>query len=477
MSASASARRLIDRQAARRTPLAERVLYGAYPQTAIPEAVANVRAFPDWLPSTAPTTWDFAAPHIRHVCDVMHEVTSGHTDRVMFFMPPRHGKSEMVTVRYAAWRLCRDPLTRVVIAAYGQTLAEKFSRKVRRILIDQGIRLSAERNSASEWETAAGGGLRATGLGSGITGMGFDLLLIDDPVKSREEADSEAYRERAWQWYTDDLYTRREPGAVIVLTLTRWHEDDLAGRILDSEDAPAWRVVNLPAEAEGDDALGREPGEPLWPARFPLAELARIRTVLGRSYFALYQQRPLPAEGGMIKRDWLQIADAVPPGIGSCVRYWDKAGTDGDGDYTCGVLLGKTDDGKTYVLDVVRGQWSAGERERTIRQTTEMDGKRVTVWIEQEPGSGGKESAAATILNLAGYVVYAEPVTGEKSVRAEPFAAQAEAGNVRVLRAAWTASYIAELTSFPAGKHDDQVDATSGAFNKLHRPIRRLRVL
>lgn len=400
-------------------------------------------------------------------------ITRRESDRVMFFLPPRHSKSETVTVRYAAWRLIRKPETRIVIASYGQTLAERFSRKVRRIVANEGVALNPERNTAADWETIAEGGVRAAGLGAGITGMGFDLLLIDDPIKSREEADSETYRERAWEWYTDDLYTRQQPGAAIVLTLTRWHEDDLAGRILASEEASQWRVLSLPAEADADDPIGRAPGEPLWPERYPLLALERIRSVLGRSYYALYQCRPLPAEGGMFKREWFQLVDALPAGMRR-VRYWDKAGSEGEGDYTVGVMMGvgggPLTAGITYVCDVVRGQWSSGEREAIIRQTAEIDGPDVAIWVEQEPGSGGKDSSAATVRNLVGYTARAEPVTGDKATRAEPYAAQLEAGNVRVLRADWTPAYIAELTSFPAGKNDDQVDGSSGAFNHLHRP-------
>jgi len=149
------------------------------------------------------------------------------------------------------------------------------------------------------------------------------------------------------------------------------------------------------------------------------------------------------------------------------VRYWDKAGTDGGGAYTAGVLMGRDKDGVYYVLDVVRGQWGAAERERVIKQTAQTDGKRVHIWIEQEPGSGGKESAEATIRNLSGFRIFSERATGDKAVRAEPYAVQVEAGNIKVVSAEWNQAFIDEHKTFPVGKYKDQIDASGGAFNKL----------
>jgi predicted phage terminase large subunit-like protein len=425
-------------------------------------------SFGDWLREVSPDmTWD--APHLAHIRVMLARVTRGEIDRLMLFVPPRHGKSEMATVRYPVWRMERDPTLTVIVGAYNKALADNFSRKSRRIARER-FAIDDERKAADEWQTPQGGVFRAAGVGTGVTGKGAKLVVIDDPVKSREEANSPAYRERVWNWYRDDLYTRLEPGGAIILIMTRWHEDDLAGRILASEDAASWTVVTLPAEAEVDDPLGREPGAALWPGRFDVDDLARIRRVLGTaSYTALYQQRPMPAEGGMFRRDWFEVVQAAPA-TARRVRYWDKAGTEGDGDYTAGVLMAVDGDGVYYVCDVARGQWSALQRERVIRQTAERDGAAVPVWVEQEPGSGGKESAQATIRALAGFTVRAERVTGDKATRAMPLAAQCEARNVKLVRGAWNGAFLDELTVFPQGKHDDQVDALSGAFAKLARP-------
>jgi predicted phage terminase large subunit-like protein len=258
------------------------------------------------------------------------------------------------------------------------------------------------------------------------------------------------------------------------LIQTRWHEDDLAGRILASEDAASWTVISLPALAEEGDLLGRVPGAALWPERFDETDLERIRGVLGtQSFTALYQQRPTALEGGLFKRQWFKIVDAAPA-TAHRVRYWDKAGTEDGGDWSCGCRIARTPEGRYVIEQVTRGQWSALDRERIIRQSAELDGRELPIWVEQEPGSGGLESAQATIRSLAGWNVHAERVTGDKLIRAQPFAAQCEAGNVDIVRGAWNASFLDELTMFPNGKNDDQVDATSGAFAKLARSIKRV---
>lgn len=425
------------------------------------------RSFDEWLPQVTPTYhWEWR--HLAHIREALDRVTRGEIKRLMLFVPPRHGKSEMVTIRYPVWRLEENPTQRVIIGAYNATLAAKFSRKARNIA-RQRLALNTERTAVEDWETLQGGGVRAVGVGGGITGMGANLIVIDDPVKSREEANSEVYRNRVYDWYTDDLYTRLEPGGAIILIMTRWHEDDLAGRILASDDGPNWTVIKLPAEAEADDPLGRVEGAALCPERYDEAALAEIKRVLLNNYYALYQQRPQPVEGSFFKRQWFEIVDGVPFHA-QRVRWWDQGATADDGDYTAGVLVARAV-GMYYVEDVVRGQWSSAERDAIILQTAELDAQRygntVHYWSGQEPGSGGKDQARAFVRLLAGYTVSTEPESGDKIVRADPFRSQAEAGNAKLKRGNWNGPYLDELTSFPTGKHDDQVDGTSGAFNKV----------
>lgn len=356
--------------------------------------------------------------------------------------------------------------------SYGATLAEKNSRFARNLIsspryveLYPEIRLSRDSKAADAWDLEGfEGGVDAMGIGGAVTGKGAHILIIDDPIKNREEAESETYREKVWDSFSDDLYTRLEPGGAVIIMMTRWHVDDLIGRVLES-DPLKWHRLNLPAI---NDA-----GEALWSDRFPIEALRDIEKTLGSySFNALYQQSPTLRDGNMFKREWFPIVDAVPVGVRRC-RYWDKGGTDDGGAYTAGVLVALHPNGQIFIEDVVRGQWSAGKREAVIKQTAMLDktrlreGERYQIQVEQEPGSGGKESAQSTIANLQGFSVYADRPTGDKDTRLEPFAAQAEAGNVRLLRGTWNHDYLEELIAIPNGKYRDQGDATSGGFNAL----------
>ena len=427
---------------------------------------ANFRHF---LERVTPT-WTWSWRHLAYLQYQLDRVTDGEIKRLMIQMPPRHGKSETATIRYPIYRLNMDPEMRVVIGAYNATLAGKFSRKARRLAQQAGIALSDERTAVEDWETTAGGGMRAVGVGGGITGQGGDLIIIDDPVKSREEAESEVYREKVWDWYTDDLYTRLEPGGAMILIMTRWHMDDLAGRILAGEGASKWTVVNLPALALEGDILGRRPGEALCPQRYDEEALLAIKTDGGMSdyaFAALYQQDPRARDGNMFPRAKVEIVDAVPADCTRRVRYWDKGGGP-TGDPTAGVRMATNHERTVfYVEDVAHAQVNIDDRNRLMRQTATLDGTNVRGWVEQEPGSGGKESAILSVRHMAGFPYFYEPVSGDKVVRADPLAAQWQAGNVKLVRGAWNKAYLDEMEAFPSGVHDDQVDASSGAFNKL----------
>lgn len=425
--------------------------------------------FRSWLKRVTPTyNWDWL--YLDFIRQNLNKVTNGEIKRLMLFVPPRHGKSEMVTVRYPAYRLKQNPSLRVIVGSYNQTLANKFSRKTRRIAREDNIALSAERSAVEDWETESGGGLRSIGVGGGITGHGGNLIIIDDPVKSREDAASQTYRDKTYDWYTDDLYTRLEPGGAIILIMTRWHEDDLAGRILNSEDGENWTVISLPAIAEENDPIGRRPGETLNPDRYSKEDLRKIQTVLGKAFQGLYQQRPQEQEGDMFKRSWFEIVSHAPEQM-MRVRYWDKAATANDGDWTVGTLMGyEAGAGIFYIEDVIRGQWSSGQRDKVILQTAEQDRKRygdVRIFWEEEPGSSGKDASAAMSKLLVGYAAFSDKVTGDKAIRAEPLAAQAEALNIKLVKGKWFDNWIDEITTFPNGAHDDQVDSASGAFNQL----------
>lgn len=438
--------------------------------------------------------------HHKLVCEYLDAFVRLDITRLIISLPPRHTKSEFVSRRLPALILGQDPDAPIIAASYGADLARRMNRDVQRIMDDAAYRRlfpetklfgsnvrtveqgSWLRNSDMFEVVEYNGYYRGAGVGGAITGMGMQYGIIDDPIKNRQDANSPTIRQTIWDWYTSTFRTRLAPGGGILVTMTRWHEADLVGRLLDlaksDPQADQWTVLSLPAIAEEPiaDYDQRQPGEALWPTRFDLNELAKTRVSLGSyDWNSLYQQRPAPPEGGMFKRHWFEIVD-VAPRFTTRVRYWDKAGSSGKNDYTCGVLLSRDKLGQFLVEDVVRGQWSALERETVIKQTAQLDSELtggVVIWQEQEPGSGGLESAQATVRNLAGFVIRTERVTGDKETRAMPFAAQCEAQNVKLVKGDWNAAFLNELTSFPYGTHDDQVDAASAAFAKLFTPARR----
>jgi predicted phage terminase large subunit-like protein len=441
---------------------------------AMNEQAMNARGggFGKWLEEVTPQ-WDWHPIHFRYSRWFLQKVTDGQIKRLLNFWPVRHGKTEMNTIRYAAYRMELDPTMHIMVVAHTQSLATKISRKIKKI-VQTRVALAKDKRSGPEWETEAGGSLRAMGVAGVGGGVGADLVILDDVIKNRKEANSPTYRDRMWDSFNDDIMTRLHPGAAVMATFTRWHEDDLAGRILESAGGKDWVVVKLPALAEENDPLGRKVGAALWPKQWPADYLRKRKEDMGDSFESVYQQNPTPPGGKMFKRHWFNdIWPELPLGC-KFIRYWDKAGTKGgDGAATAGVLMARTRDGDCIICDVEWGRWEADEREKVIMSTARADGVLTTVWVEQEPGSGGKESAYNTVRTLirAGYKAHSEPVHGDKTTRAEPMAAAAAVGVVKLLVDStvkpWHKKFLTELTSFPQGKMKDQVDAASGAYNKL----------
>lgn len=415
-------------------------------------------------------------PHLKLIEDLFVAAATGQVRRLMICVPPRHGKSETCSHYGPAWYLSRWPDKRVILCSYAAEFAESWGRKARDTfaeahslgLIPYGV--AGDLSRASEWGVDGHEGFLLTaGVGGQVTGRGCNLLLVDDPTKNAEEAASLTYQERSWEWFNSTARTRLEPGGSVVVINTRWHHNDLSGRILANEGAD-WTVVNLPALAEDEDPLGRNPGEALWPERYDTDELDRIRLQLGsHAWGSLYQQRPTPREGGYFKRHWFEIVDVAPAQVAARCRYWDKAATDQGGDYTAGVRVSRTEAGVFYVEDVIRDQLSSGAVKQTVLQTAQLDGEACEIMLEQEPGSSGKDVVNDYAKLLRGYRFRGEKVTGSKEVRADGLAAQAEAGNVKLVRGPWNEEFLNELTAFPNGAHDDQVDAASGAFRRVAR--------
>jgi predicted phage terminase large subunit-like protein len=424
-------------------------------------------------------------PYCVRLCHILQKVADGEIKRLMVFMPPRHGKSELVSRLFSAYYLYRHPEKWVGVNSYSAELAYTFSRAAKSNYTYADGLMSDNAFSVRHWETGQGGGMWASGVGGPITGKGFDLGIIDDPIKNAEEASSELIRKKQEDWFDSTFSTREEPGAAIIVIQTRWHEADLSGHILglENEEPENWHIVHFEAIKEEEppeypetctiEPDNREPGEALSPTRYPIDKLKKFLNRIGSYFFnALFQQRPKPHEGNILKRDWFTLVDRVPSACRR-VRYWDKAGTEGGGKFSCGVLVAYDPLSKIYYIeDMVRGQWSAGRRETIIKQTAQLDAKEyglynIDTWIEQEPGSSGKDMAQFTISNLAGYVIKADRPTGDKVLRARPLAAQAEAKNVHILNTKWAKGYLDRICAFPYGTYADDVDATSGGFNKL----------
>jgi predicted phage terminase large subunit-like protein len=435
--------------------------------------------------------------HHRLVASKLDDVLDGKCRRLMIFEPPQNGKSEQVSRRFPAFALGKKPKLRIIAVSYGDTLAQDMSRDVQKIMdtpayktLFPGTRLAEardkEKRTQGQFDVVGQSGYYiAAGIMGAITGKTSDIGIIDDPIKNREEAESEVYRDKVWEQYKSAFATRQfgSEGA-IVLCLTRWHEDDLAGRLLklaaENPDADQWEVLDLPAIAEQVRPFDpRSIGEALWPEKYPLAELRRRRAGMGEyDWAALYQQHPAPSGGGLFKEEWFagRVLDASPA-IMRVARGWDTAGTENDGDWTCGTKIGEefyrdnmtgilNSTGRFVVLDVVRKQLGPDGVDKLIQITADMDGK-CAQREEKEGGSAGLSVIAARTKTLKGKDYQGVPVTGSKVTRSKPFRAQCEAGNVYLLRAPWNTEYIKELCGFPTGKHDDQVDASSCAFNAV----------
>jgi predicted phage terminase large subunit-like protein len=436
----------------------------------------NSLSFAEWLPSITPH-WTWNWPHQIAIYEALQRVTDGTCKRLMIFLPPRHTKTETVTVRYGAYRLERDPKLAIILGSYNQNLANRFSRKTKRITQSR-IALASDRKAVEEWETALGGGLRAVGVGGGVTGFGADLILLDDPVKSREEAESETYRNKVWEWFNDDLYTRLHPNAAIVLTMTRWHHDDLAGRLLkEMEDGgEEWEVVNLPAIAEASDPIGRAVGEALCPERYDVAALQRIRRKLGEYAFsALYQQQPTPREGSLFKRSWFKVIDSAPPNLRWKRGYDLAVETKSSNDFTASFRCAFDEAGNLYIADGFHARIEAPKQKKYMLER--MQAERNTEHLISKTLHGSsfvQELRLLPVVRATAFKGINEK--GDKYTRALSWANRAEEGRLFLVRGGWNDEFIAECIKFTGkGKeHDDQVDAVSIAVQALSRKSGKL---
>lgn len=451
----------------------------------IQESRRSFWAFRQYMDPTLKTGW-FPRDMSIELQRFFIRLRAGRRPKMFIMAPPQHGKSRAIQ-DFIAWVAGMDPNLRTIFASFSSNLGVKTNRFLQRTFDSAKYQyvFPQTRIGTSNVVTMSGRALRNstlieyvgkrgyflnTTVQGQINGQSLDLGVVDDPIKGREVAMSKLQRDKTWDWFTDDFFSRFDDAAGLLMIMTRWHVDDPGGRFI--EQFPDAIVLEYPAIADEDSEF-RAKGEALFPEHKSLEFLMeRKRAYSQASWESLYQQNPIVVGGGMFPIEKLKYTDQVPDrrDIHTAVRYWDKAGTQDGGAYTAGVLMYRMNNGEFVVANTVRGQWSALEREKHIRSTAERDAAThdyVKTYVEQEPGSGGKESAEATIRSLSGFPVYADKVSGKKELRAEPFAAQVQAGNVTILDGKWNQAYIDELEMFPASKYKDQVDASSGAFAKV----------
>lgn len=433
---------------------------------------------------------------------------------LLITMPPRHGKSTIATVLFPAWMMARNPKSFILSCSYNAVLAADFGRQTRELISNPEVHqafpdlaLASDSRAADVWRTEMGGAYYGVGLGGTTTGRAANLLNIDDPIKSREEAESPTQRNKTWDYYTSALTTRLQPEddgskPLQVVTLTRWHPDDLAGRIMKTEDwkEGRWMHVNFPAIAKHqvkvavsdlpkEDPRYRPPPlmklspterRPvdvedefaLWPDRFPLDELKRKERMNPRDFASLYQQQPYIEGGNILRTDWWRYYpdDFVPNKFQSVIIAADTAfKKESSADFSVAVVAGLTQDGDIYILDIMRGRWDFPElRQRLIGLNTVWRGRGLRAIYIEDRASG--QSLLQELRRESGMSVIPYKVSRDKVSRVNSITPIVEGGRVFLPEAArWLDDFINECVSFPSGTNDDQVDAFTMAIDVLSR--------
>lgn len=412
--------------------------------------------------------------HHRVVCDALMKVFRGETKRLIINIPPRYSKTELAVINFMAWCFGKAPDSEFIHVSYSATLAANNAFQTRNLVQEEAylkvfpnLTLRDDSKAKDDWRTSDGGVCYSQGTGGTITGFGAGKLrdtfggaiIIDDPHKA-SEARSDTIRKSVIEWFQNTLESRtNSPDTPIILIMQRLHEEDLAGWLLDGGNGEVWEHLELSAI--------QPDGSALWPEKHTIQELNRMELAAPYVFSGQYRQRPSPPVGGFFKPDNIEIVDALPSEILKEVRAWDLASSENEGDFTAGPRMVKGKDNIIYIVDMVHGQWGPDGVNRIIKQTAEMDGKKVVIRLPQDPGQAGKSQAKSFITMLAGFSVVVETVSGDKITRAQPFAAQVNVGNVKMLRGPWNKTLIDELRNFPNAKYDDQVDGLSDGYNYL----------
>lgn len=402
------------------------------------------------------------AEHHRRIARALERVVSGECKRLMIFLPPRHGKSQLVSEFFPPYFLGHHPDRYIIFSTYAQEFADDFGRKVRNQLQDPlykaifpECQISPDSASASKFNTVQKGSYFAVGVGGPITGRGAHVLIIDDPIKGREDAESDLQRRKQKEWYQSVARTRLMPGGAIVIVQTRWHQDDLSGWLMASHAHEDWEVINLPAISEE--------GKPLWPEMYDLQTLEMIRDSVGsRDWNALYQQNPIPDSGDFFKREWFQFYDTPPTGM-YIYGASDFAVTEGKGDFTEHGIFGIDDQNNIYIMDWWSGQTNSAEWIDSMLdlqdqwQTMKWFGESGVIRRAIEPQLAKRMEERKVYLNLEWMASMSD-----KSTRARGF--QGRAANRKVFlprKTQWASELLNQIVRFPAGLHDDKVDVCS----------------
>jgi predicted phage terminase large subunit-like protein len=436
---------------------------------AIDDPVGFRRSIQEFASVLSPIVGDpwLAWPYLTYICEaIVKEIKRPGGGRIIINMPPRHGKS-MVTAQWLpAWFLECFPEARVILTSYESTKASDWGRIVRDIFNLQELRTKVrpDKSAIDNWETLRGGGMRTAGSGAAITGSGANLIIIDDPIKDWQEAHSPTMRKHLIDWFLSTLYTRKEPNATIVINHTRWHEGDLTGYLL-SEHSDDWTHVCLPAMAEENDVLGREIGEALCQARYPIEELEKIKKAVGSFVWSgLFQQGPKPAEGNIIKIKWLKYYDILPFGVMPVGISVDATFKETKAGSFVAIQAWGKKNADFYLLDQIRDRMDFVATTEALKLMCAKYPQARAKWIEDK--ANGPAIISILKKKIPG-LIEVNPAGG-KEARLQAVSPIFEAGNVHLpLKAEWIGEYVQEVTTFPNAKDDDQVDCTSQALFKM----------
>lgn len=417
--------------------------------------------------------------HHDILIDACQRLAERKIKRLIVMMPPRHGKSEIVSRLFPAWALGRNPNEQIITASYSADLASAMNRDCQRIIsseayqsifqnttLSDGRQVGVVRNNSRFDIPGYKGHYLSAGVGGGITGVGCTIGIIDDPVKNAAEADSQTYRNTAWEWYTSTFKTRFEPGAVEIVCQTRWHEDDLTGRILQvAADDPGTEIISFPALAEHTEPH-RETGQALWEGKYSRPALLSIQKEIGsRSWNALFQQRPAPDEGGIIKKAWFGEYDPAKVDFkGFPVRFYvDTAYTDQEKNDPTAILAYVKKGHDFYLTGCVSRQMDFNEQIVFVKSFCLEHGYSGASVILVEPKATGKSLVQVLRAQTGLNIKEAQAPKESKIARVNSISAIVEAGRVLVPRGQiWVLNFLSECASFPNAAHDDQVDCLSG---------------